>query len=59
MDNKEESKLKGKAITVKTTTTPPTKDDVRVQNDLARRISPEYYALLNAIVEGERKDEKG
>ncbi len=57
MDYKEESKIKGKAVTVKTTTTPPDKADVRLQNDLARRISPEYFALLNAIAEGESKDE--
>ncbi len=49
--NDKQQKPKGKAITVKTTTTPPTKADVRVQNDLARRVSPEYLAMLNAIVE--------
>ncbi len=45
-----EKKIKGKAITVEADKKPPEAKDVRAMRVLARRVSPETLALLEAEI---------
>ncbi len=48
MTDRNEKKIKGRAIVIKTDKKPPEAKDVRAMQALARRVSPEMLALLEA-----------
>ncbi len=48
MQKQAEANIKGKAIKVEADTKPPTPKDVRAMQALAKRVSPEMLALLEA-----------